>query len=97
MSETKFTQATWSWSEIDPDDKEWGACEVFRDELDPEFVATHVCGKANAALIAAAPDLYQVALLMIEYIELDREGKPRDPGRMLGEIHVALKKARGEL
>jgi hypothetical protein len=54
-----FTPGPWAWCEISPDDREWGACEVWQDCEADVPVATMVIGTDNARLIAAAPDLLE--------------------------------------
>lgn len=56
-----WTPGTWRFNEIDPEDKDWGACEVWPVSGDDQPVATMVCGVSNARLIAAAPDLAAVS------------------------------------
>lgn len=63
---SKHTPGPWIAYEIDPDDPEWGACEIWPAENDREDeegavkpVATMVMGVENARLIAAAPELLE--------------------------------------
>jgi len=68
MTETKHTPGPWVWNEIAPDDREWGACEIWPvSNGDPDYapVATMVCGVANARLIAAAPELLEAARFVL--------------------------------
>ena len=56
----------------------------------------HRMNKANAALLSAAPDLYEAlgkaeAALSVKYSELSEEGR-----NLIFEIRTALAKARGE-
>ena len=73
----------WTFTEIDPDDKSWGACEL--QNKDGAFIATHVCGVFNASYIAAAsPD---VVLSMIAEID-----KLRTQNRALREALEQISK-----
>lgn len=51
-----FTPGPWRFREINPKDKDWGACEIIAGR---KFVATMVCGVTNASLIAVAPELHK--------------------------------------
>lgn len=96
MAETKFTPGPWAFVEIMPADKDWGACEIIarHGSDDEQFVSTHVCGIENAALIAAAPDLYAA----LESLVQDVASYPawERPCAAVENANAALCKARGE-
>jgi hypothetical protein len=48
------TPGSWEWTEIDPDDPDWSACEI---EAADDYVSTMVLGTDNARFIAAARDV----------------------------------------
>ena len=86
MSETKFTKGPWKWQ----DEEEYGI--VVHAEHSP--IAMVICeeDKANATLIAAAPDMYE-ALETIERVA-GIGMMEDDPARV--KARDALRKARGE-
>lgn len=47
----RHTAGPWTYREIDPEDKSWGACEILSGD---NFVSTHVCSVENAAFIVRA-------------------------------------------
>jgi len=100
MSETKFTPGPWQWSEIEPEDKEWGACEVWAGDT---LISSHTNGTANAAMSAAAPDLYAALQAAIDCGMVPKssasEGGAMRHSRQVqvaDMIRAALAKARGE-
>ena len=112
MSETRFTPGPWVFSKsnflncieadsgkrlYDADDGMRAVAMVQACCASEKFADQEANRLANMQLVTAAPDLYAAVLLMVEYLRKDMEAEPRAPGHMLGEIHVALKKARGEL
>jgi len=100
MTETKFTPGPWKTER--GTGHHAGHVVVTAPGMPSHSPMAHVPAwdepeaSADAALIAAAPDLYAACVLMLDYIRLDQEGKPRPVNYMLGEIHAALSKARGE-
>jgi hypothetical protein len=69
-SEESFTPGPWVADEIAPDDPAWGAHEIWaqREDDEPELVSSHVCGPANARLIAAAPEMFEALLAVNKLI-----------------------------
>lgn len=101
-SETKWTPGPWSFEEIDPSDKDWGACEIWSDPSD-EPVSTMVLSVDNARLIASAPELYEALdTVWAEVENSGREGATELRWKLAGDndlfrlIRAALAKARGE-
>jgi hypothetical protein len=95
--ETKFTKGPWAAREIDPDDPDWGAHEIWPETVDGEQgpVSTMVIGAGNARLIAAAPCLFEALARLESHVriappELDHPNSP------LGQARAALSKALGE-
>ncbi|HEL4115128.1 TPA: hypothetical protein UM349_000329 [Stenotrophomonas maltophilia] len=71
---SKHTPGPWIAYEIAPDDPDWGACEIWPAENDREDeegtvkpVATMVMGVENARLIAAAPELLEALVNMVQW------------------------------
>lgn len=101
MSETKFTPGPW----VNPDDdvidittehriktRKVCICRVDSDFFHDDF---HLEQKANANLIASAPELYRVLELAKYHIEGVQVEKPEDLS-ITDEIDMILAKARGE-
>jgi hypothetical protein len=97
MSETKFTPGPWTW-DFDRDDEQNAIVWLESDDNMRVCFLAH-CAKvsethANAALIAAAPDLYEALAAIV-----DHETNKRDFftwGKKVDAATAALKKARGE-
>lgn len=62
------TPGPWEWNELDPNDPEWGACEIWQACDADVPVATMVIGTANARLIAAAPELLDAANKAFDFL-----------------------------
>ena len=60
----KFIIGTWKAEEIDPDDPEWDAWEVWSETGD--LVVSITMGSENAHLVAAAPDMYNALKAIVE-------------------------------
>jgi hypothetical protein len=89
MSNPQFTSGPWHVSEKQPTvvgNKEKAVCKC---ELDWNLGANE--RKANAALIAAAPEMYALLLDIVT----DYQCMP-NPAVMADKIEAVLKKARGE-
>lgn len=96
MTETKFTPGPWKW--VKSNDHDWSSYDLspgiltkdtadgtpFGDEID----------KANAHLIAAAPELYEKLAKIRGWINVDAEGPWGK--RFYAEVDALLAKARGE-
>ena len=117
MSEAKFTKGEWKASCVKVDGKEvrngWGVnvggatlASVYTGST---YGVVHEQQKANAHLIAAAPDMYEALVLMIRYTNmledqllsrrvevttLYLDNKNEQPPEDIAEL--ALAKARGE-
>lgn len=91
-SETKWTPGPWSFQEIDPSDKDWGACEIWADPSD-EPVSTMVLSVDNARLIASAPELYEALDQLLDDMGEDGLSVCR---AAKDQARAALAKARGE-
>lgn len=65
----------------------------------PEIIATvHKGNKANANLLAAAPELLEALYMALPYVETALEDQGYKPGavdRMVKQIHGAISKATG--
>ena len=87
MSEPKFTKGPWKWQ----DEEEYGI--VVHAEHSP--IAMVICeeDKANATLIAAAPDMYE-ALCAVKQSSLCESCGDDNCDECI--INIALRKARGE-
>ena len=89
MSNPQFTSGPWHVSENQPTvvgNKEKAVCKC---ELDWDLGASE--RKANASLIAAAPEMYALLLDIVT----DYQCMP-NPAVMADKIEAVLKKARGE-
>ena len=89
MSNPQFTSGPWHVSENQPTvvgNKEKAVCKC---ELDWDLGAKE--RKANASLIAAAPEMYALLLDIVT----DYQCMP-NPAVMADKIEAVLKKARGE-
>ena len=95
MTEPKFTPGPWKVerygenSVIRAADQCVG--EVYRSEFEPQTLPT----KYNAALIAAAPDLY-AALSQLDDAFISATNWAGDPPQEIVNARAALRKARGE-
>ena len=90
MSKSKFTQGPWEVNTTE--DELWGDDVWYRVEYhsviaNDETIASDISSKANAALIAAAPEMYAMLEDLLDKFRND-EFAP--------EIEKLLKKARGE-
>lgn len=104
MSDTKWTPGPWTWDvalDHNWDVQVWSSpnrrvCFVAHDGEDG-----NPTGKANARLIAAAPDLYEALSTFVEeYVSMIASGdcgnwNPEDEG-FVKSARAALAKARGE-
>ena len=80
----EWTPGPWDWSEIDPEDPEWGACEVWpKDDRtsDAKPVATMVCGVANARIIAASPEMVRFVRMVAGISLLDAQAASNTAAR----------------
>jgi hypothetical protein len=109
MSETKFTRGPWLIERRAT--KEGGphhTIGVTRDEISGGVFGTHSSGRYmsvsgcidehDAALIAAAPDLYEALSDLFENKQFNTAigGNPIMVDKLIERIWAALKKARGE-
>lgn len=91
MSKTKFTQGPWevntTYDELWGNDV-WYQTEYHSVQANGDTIASDVSCKADAALIAAAPEMYA----MLETLLNDYE----EGSIVHGQISALLAKARGE-
>lgn len=90
MSEAKFTRGPW-WRHYSPNGQEFVICDRRRNGGYAIASLGGSCSKANAHLIAASPEMYNL---------LERLANPnnckKDIIHLLGEADNLLAKARGE-
>ena len=97
MSAPKWTPGPWGVGV--PNDKTYADIGIHSSEWVIADMCKDVCKltvnqRANARLIAAAPDLYEALVLAEDRIESERSPGEWDP--LLREIRAAIAKARGE-
>ncbi len=102
MADARFTKGPWRLS--DSGDNTWTVCEPDKPFRHSHFATVSVGnmwgdeGKANARIIAAAPDLYEALCGMLEYTaDLNpAQGYPETDHEAVNAARAALAKARGE-
>lgn len=101
MSRSKHTPGPWKWVEIDPKDKDWGACEIATDDASDKMIARIVLGTANARLIAAAPDLLESARWALDFLRATKRDCPQNGAQdeawvtFIRHLEKAIAKAEG--
>ena len=91
MGKPKFTESPWKVDTTEDElwgDDVWYLVEYHSVIANDETIAIDISSKANAALIAAAPDMYA----MLETLLNDYE----EGSIVHGQISALLAKARGE-
>ena len=91
MGEPKFTESPWEVNTTEDElwgDDVWYLVEYNSVIAKDETIASDISSKANAALIAAAPEMYA----MLETLLIDYE----EGSIVHGQISALLAKARGE-
>src|SRR6185369_4458802 len=95
MSETKWTPGPWQVEAAYPDDVRavGGVSPVAQAYVVPANQGGAAARRANARLIAAAPDLYEACEAALEYSEASEGGGYTSLNK---QLRAALAKARGD-
>lgn len=110
MNEPKFTDAPWKFDEIY--DEIWGDDGTWNETLDinvlgksGEYIANVVTTRANAALIAVAPEMYELLEKTASFMQSTADWLEKKFGNIVivptmryeaENINTLLAKARGE-
>jgi hypothetical protein len=92
------TPGPWKVYEIAPDDPKWEAFEIWNEKASAKMIANgagyasmRVFGRANAHLVAAAPDLLKALESFVDMASTD------DVNAIIEQATAAIAKARGKL
>lgn len=90
MSEAKFTKGPWQFTPAGPADSEgYGVCSLWGEPGSEEM-------NANNHLIAAAPEMYDVIIAMLEQFDAEETCHNEYDYIVIRGAKKALAKARGE-
>lgn len=101
MNKAMFTQGPWQFTPAGPADSEgYGICSLWGEPGSAEQTA-------NAHLIAAAPEMYEMLRRFLPHVTYDENGEEifhggdfewnEDDDPMIDELKALLAKARGEV
>jgi hypothetical protein len=90
---SNHTAAPWAWSEIDPEDKDWGACEIVAGR---ELVCTHVIGVDNAKRIVQCVNVHDDLVDALREADIALEAAPDSMTKQIARLKIrsAIYKAR---